>query len=160
MTWSRKTLSVLLALLLVLSGLNLQKHIEQPVFGATQPATGIAAFLSAVDLAHTNVCLTEETGNLVIPVQRQRNTSKTGLLQFAVSAAALQSLCQQPGGLVQRLRCLAAFPTPCWRAITSHIHRTRKKRSRHDFAAACVDAQAGLAAHCKSAAPLWTAQFF
>ena len=122
-------LCVLLALVLVLTGLNLQLHRAQPLFGTELPDTGISAFLTAVPAPRQDACLTgAETGSIT-PVLRQQSTSRLEPLRLAETAAVCGlSLCTESGSPVQRLRCWHIVPAPGRRAITSHIHRTRRKR--------------------------------
>lgn len=124
-----RALCVLMAFLLVLTGLNLQFHSEQPLFGTELPAAGVSAFLSAVYPPQQDVRLAEEGPGSIMPVLRQQSTSKLEQLRPAETAAVCGlSLCLESGSPVQRLRCWSLVPAPGRRAITSHIHRTRRKR--------------------------------
>lgn len=60
-------LCVLLALVLVLTGLNLQLHRAQPLFGTELPDTGVSAFLTAVPAPRQDACLTGAETSSITP---------------------------------------------------------------------------------------------
>ena len=125
---SGRSLCVLLALLLVLTGLGLGQNREAPAM-AQESVSAVAAILPMAQLPNRDLYLQKDQQNTIQPVQRARHTSKLqGLRDVGDVIAAAETL--RTAGRFGHARYAAGwsgFTAPSWRAIVSLIHRTRRK---------------------------------
>jgi len=124
-----RTLCVILALMLILTGLGLGQGIDafepdrEPVF------PGAASILPCSGIPHPALFFQESQHNTIQPVQRVKTVSKLQSLRNGDSPSAVAAVCLAACsfGPVWYVADWAAFTAPSWRAIVSLIHRTRRK---------------------------------